>query len=182
VRFYITTPQGPFATVVGTANNTFTTRRDVTGTVLPTVPGNTVELGMKLKFEAEGEYSTTGTPTLSLGMWFGTAAGAITDQWEYTAAATVSGAAAFPWRMEWRGLVTGTLGTTTTIVGSGEVELGTSLIVFGPALPIPSTAALRTRATYDANIARAFGVCATYGVSSASNQIITYNTSLLLMN
>jgi hypothetical protein len=182
VDIYLVTPVGPFHTGIGTANNTFTTRRDVSPQPLPVIAGQTLRLGSKLKIEAEGEYSTTGTPTLSIGVWFGTIAGAITDQWEYTAAATVSAAAAFPWRLEWRGLVTGTLGATTTIVGMGEVELGTSLTVQGAAFPIPSTAALRTRATYDSTIGRAWGVCATYGTSSASNGITCYNLSMMLLN
>lgn len=182
MHFELVNPIGPYHTAVGTANNTFTTRRDVSPQPLPVVPGQTVELGTKILIQAEGEFSTTGAPTLSLGVWFGTAAGAITDQWEYTAAATGTGAAAWPFRIEFLGLFTGTLGTTTTVVGSGEVKLGTSLTAFGGGLPIPSTQALRTRATYDYTIGRAWGVCATYGTSSVSNSILVNNLSVTLLN
>jgi hypothetical protein len=178
---YLVTPVSPFPTAIGTANNTFTTRRDVSPQPLPIIQGGTVRLGTKFKIEAEGEFSTTGTPTLSLGVWFGSIAGAITDQWEYTAAATGSGAAAWPWRLEWRGVVTGTLGATTTIVGMGEVQLGTSLTA-ATSIMIPSTAALRTRATYDSTIGRAWGVCATYGTSSSSNGVTCYNLSMMILN
>jgi hypothetical protein len=98
----------------------------------------------------------------------------ITGQWEYTAAATTSGAAAWQWRLKWRGKVAGPLGTTCGVIGQGIVELGTSLTAFTP-IVIPSTQALRTLTTYDSTIARAFGICATWGTSSASNSI-TVNT------
>lgn len=179
---YLVTPISPFPTAIGAANNTFTARRDVSPLPLPVIQGGTLRLGSKIKVEAEGEFSTVGTPTLSLGVWMGTVAGSITHQWEYTAAATGSGAAAWPWRLEWRGIVTGVLGTATTIVGMGEVELGTSLTTFGAAIAIPSTAALRTIATVDTTIARAIGVCATYGTSNAGNGITCYNLTALLFN
>lgn len=178
---YLATPVGPFATAVGTANNTFTTRRDVSPQPLPVIQGGTVRLGTKILVTANGEFSTTGAPTLSLGVWFGTVAGSIQDQFEYTAAATGSGAAAWPWRIEFEGLVTGTLGTTATITGQGEVHLGTSLTAMST-IPIPSTAALRTRNTYDSTIARAWGVCATYGTSSASNGITCYDLRVMILN
>lgn len=179
--YYLVTPVSPFPTAIGTAINTFTTRRDVSPQPLPVIQGGTLRLGSKIKVEAEGEFSTTGTPTLSIGVYLGTVAGVISHQWEYTAAATGSGAAAWPWRLEWRGLVTGTLGTTTTIVGMGEVELGTSLTACST-IQIPSTAALRTVATVDTTIARAIGICATYSVSSGSNGITTYNLSAMILN
>lgn len=180
--FYYTGPIGPFHTAVGAAFNTFTTRQNVSPVPLPVMQPGMLRLGSKLKVEANGEFSTTGTPTLSIGVFIGTAAGAISHQWEYTAAATGSGAAAWPWVLEWRGLVTGTLGTTTTIVGEGYIQLGTSLTSMGTPIAIPSTLALRTVATVDTTIARAIGVCATWGTSSGSNGITVYNLSALLLN
>jgi len=178
--FYITTPVGPFAPAIGNAFNTFTARQDVSPQPLPVVNANAARPGLKVKIEAEGEFSTTGTPTLSIGCYIGTVAGVITTVLaEYTAAATGTTAASWPWRLEYRGIFTA-VGTTGTMVGMGEVELGTSLTAVS-AIQIPSTLALRT-ITWDTTIARAIGVCATWGTSSVSNQIKTYNLSVLLLN
>jgi hypothetical protein len=178
---YWANPIGPFHTATGAAFNTFTTRQDVSPVPLPVVYPPMLHLGSKIKIEAEGEFSTTGTPTLSIGTYIGTQAGVITTVLaEYTAAATGSGAAAWQWRLEWRGLVAGPIGTACQVTGTGTVELGTSLTAFSTQ-PIPSTAALRT-VTWDTTLARAIGICATWGASSASNSIKTYNLSVLLMN
>jgi hypothetical protein len=178
----LVSPVDPWHTAVGAAFTTFTTRQSVSPLPLAVIQGGTLRLGQKIRVTAEGEFSTTGTPTLSIGVFLGTVAGSITHQWEYTAAATGSGAAAWPWRLHWLGLVTGTLGTTTTVVGQGYVMLGTSLVAFGSLLPIPSTQALRTVATVDTTIARAVGICATWGTSSASNSITTNNLAVELVN
>lgn len=183
---YLTTPVGPsFPVAIGAAFATFTARQDVSPRgagigELPVIQGGVLGMGTKIKIEAEGEFSTTGTPTLSIGCYIGTIAGAITTVIaEYTAAATGSGAAAWPWRLEWRGMVVNT-GTSGSVVGCGEVQLGTSLTAMA-SIAIPSTAALRT-IVWDTTIARAVGICATWGTSSASNSIKTYNQSVLLLN
>jgi hypothetical protein len=177
---YYATPVPPFPTALGAAFNTFTTRQDISPQPLPIIYPGQLRIGSKIKVEAEGEFSTTGTPTLSIGTYIGTIAGVITTVIaEYTAAATGSAAASWPWRLEWRGIVTA-VGTAGSVTGCGAVELGSSLVA-ATTLPIPSTLALRTIA-WDTTIARAIGVCATWGTSSASNSIKTYNSSVLLLN
>lgn len=178
--FYMTTPVGPFPAAIGASFGTFTTRQDVSPQPLPVVQGYQLRLGSKIKIEAEGEFSTTGTPTLVLGFYIGTAAGAVTTVLaESGAITTASGAASFPWRLEYRGIITA-VGVSGACVGTGDLELGTSLIAFSDT-PIPITLALRT-IVWDTTIARAIGVCATWGTSSASNTIKTYNHSVLLLN
>lgn len=183
---FLATPVGPsFPIAIGPAYNTFTARQDVSPRgagigELPVVQGGVLGYGSKIKVEAEGEFSTTGTPTLSIGCYIGTAAGAITTVLaENTAVATGSAAASWPWRLEWRGIVVST-GTAGSVVGMGVLELGTSLTA-ATTLQIPATLALRT-IVWDTTIARAIGVCATWGTSSASNSIKTYNMSVLLLN
>jgi hypothetical protein len=179
MRGYILTPNKPFHTAAGAAFGTFTTRQDVSPFPLPVVQGNDLEIGQKIVVEAEGEFSTTGTPTLSIGTYIGTVAGVITTVLaEYTAAATGSAAAAWPWSLSWRGIVLGPLGATCSVLGQGAVILGSSLVAV-TTLPIPSTQALRT-ITWDTTIARAIGICATWGTSSASNTIKTNNLSVYL--
>lgn len=178
---YLTTPAGPFHAAVGASFGTFTTRQDVSPTPLPVINGYQLRIGSKIKVEAEGEFSTTGTPTLALGLYIGTAAGAITTVLaESSAITTGSGAASWPWRMEWRGLVVGPMGTSASVTGQGDLELGTSLTAFSTTA-IPTTAAART-ITWDTTIARAIGVCATYGTSSASNTVKVNNLSVLILN
>lgn len=180
MRIYLTEPIGPLPTAVGASFNTFTTKQDVSPFPLPVVNGYKLELGSKLWIQSYGEFSTTGTPTLSLGYYIGTAAGAITTDIAVSSAiTTASGAAAFPWALEWFGIVTGTLGTTATLVGGGELKLGTSLTAW-TSTPIPISQALRTF-TWDTTIPRAIGVSAAYSASSASNTVkVNGHTAVLL--
>src|SRR5262245_6405268 len=181
---HYTTPLGPFAPAIGNAFNTFTTRQDVSPLPLPILPANACDVGTMIKIEAEGEFSTTGTPTLVLGFYCGapgaSGGGTITSVLaESSAITTGTGAASWPWRLEYRGKIV-TLGTAGSIVGCGNLELGTSLTAISSS-PIPITLALRTVAV-DTTAARAIGVCATYGTSSASNAVKTYSITALLLN
>jgi hypothetical protein len=186
VPINLVVPVGPsYPVAIGPAYNTFTTRQDVSPRgagigELPTIQGGTLGFGSSITIEAEGEFSTTGTPTLALGFYIGTAAAAITTVIaESSVITTGSGAASWPWHMEWKGLVTAT-GTAGSVTGQGWLDLGTSLTA-STRTPIPITLALRTF-TWDTTIARSIGVCATWGTSSVSNQIKTYWLRPLLIN
>lgn len=180
-------PIGPtFPVAIGPAYNTFTTRQDVSPRgagigEIPVVQGGVLGFGSKIEIEADGEFSTTVTPTLALGFYIGIQAGTsiTTVIAESSAITTGSGAAAWPWHMEWRGLVTLT-GTSGSVTGSGYLDLGTSLTAMSRT-PMPITAALRTFA-WDTTIARAVGVCATFGASSISNQIKVYTHRVCIIN
>jgi hypothetical protein len=179
-----TTPLGPFAPDIGAAFNTFTTKQDVSPLPLPILPANAVDKGTILKIEAEGEFSTTATPTLVLGFYAGapgaSGGGTITHTLaESSAITTGSGAASWPWRLEYRGKFTLT-GSSGTIVGCGDIEFGTSLTAL-TSFPIPITLALRT-VTFNTTIANAIGVCATYSASSISNAVRTYAITASLLN
>lgn len=181
---HYTTPLSPFAPAIGNNFNTFTSRQDVSPLPLPILPANACALGTAIKIEAEGEFSTTGTPTLVLGLYAGvpgaSGGGTLTTIFaESSAITTGSGAASWPWRMEYRGKIV-TLGTAGSIVGNGNLELGTSLTAIS-AVPIPITLALRTVAI-NTTVANAIGVCATYGTSSASNNVRTYQITASLLN
>lgn len=178
----MTTPYGPFPGSIGAAFNTFTTRQDVTGVGrLPVIPAGTLRSGSQLEFDARGEFSTTGTPTLSIGFYIGTQVPAITTVVAESAAITTgSGAAAWAWEMHWEGLVTDAL-VAGSMTGHGYLKLGTSLTAYAADAPIPTTAAARIVAI-DTTIARAVGVCATWGTSSASNSIKVYKVSACTRN
>lgn len=178
--FYMTTPVGPFPAALGAAFNTFTTRQDVSPQPLPVVQGYQLRLGSHIWIKSVGEFSTTGTPTLALGHYIGTVAGAITTVISESAAITTgSGAANWPFDLEWVGVCTA-LGTAGSVTGAGTLQLGTSLTAYANS-PIPVTLALRT-IVWDTTIARGIGVCATYGTSSASNGVKVYSHNVAILN
>lgn len=178
---YLCEPFGPFHTAVGASFGTFTTRQDVSPVPLPVIPAGKLRLGSQLEIDARGEFSTTGTPTLALGFYIGTQAAAITTVLaESSVITTGSGAAAWPFEIHWEGVYVGPIGTAGSLVGSGELKLGTSLTAW-TSTPIPITQALRT-VTIDTTIARAIGVCATYGTSSASNTVKVNKLNAMIKN
>ncbi len=168
---YLTEPVGPFATVASAAFNTFTTKQNVT-TIgnAPVIPAGKLRAGSKIEISAFGNFSTTGTPTLQLGFFFGLRAlTSPTDLALSSAITTASGAASFPWKMEWKGFCTASA-VAGTLLGQGWLLLGSALTTFNNEVPIPITAALRT-VTIDTTIERAFAVNAAFSASSASNQV-----------
>jgi len=180
---YYTTPLGPFAPAIGANFNTFTTKQDVSPLPLPILPANACRPGTCIKMEAEGEWSATGTPTLVLGFYCGApgtvGGGTITTTFAESVASTLSANTSFPWRMEYRGKIV-TVGTTGSIVGSGDLEMGTSLSAITSTM-IPITLALRTVAI-NTTIANAIGICATFSASSASNNVRVYQLTASLLN
>lgn len=180
--FYLAEPVPPFASAASAAFNTFTTKQNVTtaGNV-PVILGGKLRPGSKLSVRAAGNFSTTGTPTLSLGFWIGTRALAMTIDLAISSAITTgSGAAAWPWIMEWDGLCTAA-GVSGSVLGQGRLFLGTALTTFASPVPIPITQALRTVAI-DTTIERAIGVSAAFSASSASNQVQVDDVRALILN
>jgi hypothetical protein len=182
VDIYLTTPVGPFPTAAGASFGTFTTRQDVSPQPLPVIQGGTLRIGSKIWMKATGEVSSTGSPTLILGFYFGTVAGSITANafWE-SGAITVATGAAWPWDLELLAIVTGPLGTTASIVGQGVLQMGTSLTAFSNTA-VPITQALRTVSVLDTTIGRAIGVCGTWSASSASNTVKVNSLTVQLHN
>lgn len=178
---YLTEPVGPFHTAAGSAFNTFTTKKSVDPLPVPVIPAGKLRIGSKVLIRANGEYSTTGTPTLAWGLWFGTRALSITGDIALSSVITTpSGAAAFPWLMEWEGICNA-IGTAGSLLGQGTLVQGTSLTA-AATFPIPITQALRTVSSFDTTIERAVGVSATWGTSSASNSITVNNLTVLVLN
>ena len=171
----------PHPNARGSAKNTFTTFQDVSPLPLPASYANELKVGSKVILEAIGEFSTTGTPTLSIGFIYGATAGAAggTTVAQTAAITTGSGAAAWPWHARWQGIVTA-VGATGVIYGSGILDLGTSLTAFTPAA-MPTTAAARS-VTVDTTTAKLWGVGAAWGTSSASNSITVDMFNVQILN
>lgn len=176
---YLTGPVDPFHVGIR-ASNTFTTKQDVSPSPVPVIPGGTLYAGMKLHLFAHGHYSTTGTPNLTMGFWFGTRAGAITGDIALSSVIATATATLWPWWMEWRGVCTAP-GVAGTLVGQGRLQLGSSLTALNAEVPVPITAALRT-VTIDTTIERAVGVSATFSASSASNEVGCNDMTALILN
>jgi hypothetical protein len=177
MRLPIVAPLTPLHVADGSAFNTFTTFQDVSPAPQLVIPQQMMDVGMELEIYAQGEFSTTGTPTLSIGAWFNGAAGAApTSILAQTSAITTgTGAAAWPWEMYWHGRLR-SIGSSGSFKGLGWVKLGTSLTAYS-LVPQPITQALRT-VTVDTTANRAVGVGAAWGTSSASNSITCYNLSV----
>jgi hypothetical protein len=174
MRLPIVGPLTPLHVADGAAFNTFTTFQDISPVPQLVLPQQMMDVGMELMLYAHGEFSTTGTPTLSIGMWFNGAAGAAPTSVlaQSSAITTGSGAAAWPWECWWRGRLRA-IGTSASFKGVGSLILGTSLTAVS-VNPIPITQALRT-VTVDTTQNRAVGVGAAWGTSNASNTITVYN-------
>jgi hypothetical protein len=181
MRLPIAGPLTPLHIADGASFNTFTTFQDVSPVPQLVLPQQQMDAGLELFLWADGEFSTTGTPTLSIGFWFNGAAGAAPTSIlaQSSVITTGSGAAAWPWTAWWRGRLRA-IGSSASFKGQGHLILGTSLIAESMT-PIPVTQALRT-VTVDTTANRAVGVGAAWGTSNASNNIICYNLSALAIS
>ena len=173
---YWVTPIPPFNPAAPLAFTTFTTAKDVSPLIKPLLYGGQLRVGSMIEVEAWGEYSTTGTPTFRLGIFYGTAAVVLASS-ALTATATTG--AAWPWHMKYQGRVTA-VGATGSITGQGFLDLGSSLTVIG-STSIPVTAAARVVAI-DTTTNKELGVLGEWGTSSASNSVQTNYLHALLIN
>lgn len=160
----------PFHTADGTALASSTTLTDVSTAPQITLPANFLEAGMRVQLDADLTFSTTGTPTLLLGFYYGAVAGSALAA--SSAITTGSGAASWSARLRYLGKITA-VGSSGSITGHGTLELGTSLTAFS-VRPIPEVAASRT-VTIDTTAAKALTVGAQWGTSNASNTITCNN-------
>lgn len=165
----------------GSAKNTFTAYQDISPLPLPSSGQNELKVGTKVVIEASGEFSTTGTPTLQIGAIYGAAVGAAggVAVAQSAAVTTGSGAAAWPWRYRYSGIVTA-VGSSGVLYGSGVLDLGTSLTALSSS-PCPITAAARS-ATIDTTVSKLWGIGAAWSVSNAANSITVDVFNLQILN
>src|SRR5215471_12110267 len=162
----------PQPTADGTALASSVTLTDISP-VNPTVtlPANFQYPGTAFKLTAFGIFSTTATPTLLLGFYYGGVAG--TALVTSGAITTGSGVTNVPWHME-AYLTVRSVGATGTIKIHGWVDLGTSVSAVSH-LPMPSTANTGT-VTIDTTAAKLITVGAQWGTSSASNTVTCHHS------
>jgi hypothetical protein len=170
-------PLPPNHVADGASYNTSVTLTDVSRAPQKQLAAMQLVEGTEIELAAHGNFSTTGTPTLLLGFYYGGVAGVALAA--TTAITTGSAAASWPWRLYYRGRVRAT-GTSGSINGDGHIMLGTSLVAF-TLRPIPETLALRT-VTIDTTIVKNISVGAQWGTSSASNALICNDLSIMLLS
>src|SRR4051812_15306105 len=179
-RLYLRSPVPPFHSADGTPLASSVTLTDISPApqIVPAA-FTMLEVGMEFEIDAFGEFSTTGTPTLLLGLYWGGVAG--TALAATTAITTGTAAAAWPFHLRYRGRLRA-VGSSGSIKGFGWVDLGTSLTAVATTF-IPVTQALRT-VTIDTTGAgaKALTVGAQWGTSSASNTVTCYDLSVDIAN
>jgi hypothetical protein len=142
-RTYWVAPVPPLNFASGTAF-TGTSLLDISPGALLTprqVPALVPELGTTMRVRATGQVtSTSATPTLVLGLYWGGIAGVPLAS--LAALAVTASFAAWPWILEYEGEFRA-LGTSGTIQGQGKLEWPSSLTAW-TTQPLPATAAART--------------------------------------
>ncbi len=156
----------PQPTAAGTALANSTTLTDISVAPQFTLPANYLLAGSALKFTAYGVFSTTATPTLLLGVYYGGVAGTALA----TTGAVTTGSAVtnVPWRLEVTATVW-TTGSSGTAKAQGLFGMGTSVSAWN-FLPVPNTANTGT-VTIDTTAAKALTIGAQCGTANASNTI-----------
>jgi len=178
-RAYWLGPIPPFHVADGAAFTTFTAFQDISPTPAIVLGAGLLEVGSELEIIADGEFSNaaTTTPTLALGLFYGTAAVPLGSGTPIT---TTVSAVSWGWHIEYRGRVR-SVGTAGSIVGQGQWEIGTSLTAYSARQALAPTLAARTVAI-DTTTAKAIGVGATWGTSAAGNSIKVNQLSVRLVN
>jgi len=177
---------GPSQGGASTAQNTFTTVRGLvvggsaavwnTASYPATAPG--LSAGTNINVNAWGVFSTTGTPTVILGLYRGTINDPVTTSPEILAVSTAktmtTGAATWEWHCWWRGrvLTTGTVTTGGTIIGTGEWNFGTALTT-DTRQRWPETAPASV--AIDTTISKGIAIGWTWSASSSSNTVTCHD-------
>jgi hypothetical protein len=158
-------------------NNTFTGPQNLIKTAAaysaqPTIiPVNYLKPGSSFRTEAFGTFSTTGTPTLVFGLYYGATALGVN-----AALTTASGAVTLDWHMRVSTLVRSAATPTAVVtVTQGELWYGTTLTAITQ-IPIPG-AALAT-VNVDNSTANELSVQATYSASAAGNIVVLHGLTI----
>lgn len=130
-------------------------------------------MGSLVRFVAAGRFSTTATPTLLIGLYYGAVAG--TAIMTTGAITTASGVTNLTWRFEGEFRVR-TVGSSGTALGTARMHgvPSATAVNLAPA-SAPATA------TIDTTAAKALTIGAQWGTSSASNTITCHHFDLELV-
>lgn len=147
------------------AVNNFTAVTDISRAPHYTLNAGFSVNGTSLSFRAWGVFSTTGTPTLNLGIYWGGAAGLALA----TTGAIVAGSGVtnVPWRLELDTIISAK-GSSGAAVSQGLFGMGTAVGAWNW-LPVPNVA--QADVTVDTTAAKMLTVAAAWSAASVSNTI-----------
>lgn len=149
----------------GSALANTTTATDISPSPQLTLPAGYMYIGQRLRVVGYGIFSTTGTPNLTLGVYYGGVAATLLAG--TGTVATGNNAASWPWRIQAE-IYVRSLGSSGTVWVNGIVFLGTSLTAMTP-LWIPNSQTQPV--TVNTTTANTLTVGATWGSASSSNTI-----------
>ena len=160
---------GVSQTTAGTALNTSASATDITagGNVLGqafTFPADSLQVGQQFRVRAKGIVSNTSTPNLTLGVYYGGVAG--TALCSTGAIATASSLSNSLWSLE-ADFRVNAVGTSASIYALGSVVGPYAATAFMPA----SSSSGNLVSSLDTSTAKILTIGATWGTSSASNNI-----------
>jgi hypothetical protein len=161
----------------GTALSNSTVLTDIGPAPQYVVPANYLYVGQRWKIRGYGVFSTTtGTPTILVGIYWGGVAG--TAIATTAAIATANSQTNDPWRIECD-INVRSVGSTGTVWANGRFELGTSLTALTPYW-IPSSQTQPV--TISTTTANAWSIGAQWGTANASNTITCEDLIVELLN
>jgi hypothetical protein len=159
----------PYQTTNGTAYASSTTPTDVSPSPSITLPANYYYTGQLFRWTAWGTISTTGTPTILFGLYYGGVAG--TALAATAATTTASGLATEMWKIDGISRVH-TLGASGVITSYGNcVGIGATAALN---VQMPATSAGGNAVTVNTTTANAWTIGATWGTNSASNTLTCF--------
>lgn len=159
----------------GAAVSNFTSATDVSpgtnvaGQAFQTAPAQLYP-GQMWRFTANGTWSSTGSPGVSLGVYYGGAAGSPICYGSVGTASAQLNAASVPWVLEALGRVT-TVGSGTTATWQVIGKLA-GFNSFGLPTMMPQ---YTQAAAYDTSVAKLITLAATCSASAAANALTVYN-------
>jgi hypothetical protein len=157
----------------GAAYANSVTITDVSAAPQFTLPANFLQVGSALRFEAFGVLSTTGTPTMNLGFYYGGVAGtALAATGAITQGSAVTNV---PWRIGLTAHVR-TVGSSGTVMCHGSGYFGSAVSTLSAEVPLPATALATV--TIDTTAAKVLSVGATWGTQSASNTLTLHGFTI----
>ncbi len=161
----------------GAAVSNFTSAVDVSpggsvaGQAFQTQPAQLFP-GQMWRFTANGIWSSTGSPGLSLGVYYGGAAGSPLCYGSVGAASTPANAASVPWFLSAMGRVTAVGNGTASWQVIGAL-MGINAANTVTMMPVYTAAALD-----DSSTAKIITVAATCSASAAANAVTVYNWAI----
>lgn len=150
----------------GAAYASSTTVTDVSPTPNTLIPAMYVHPNTVFEVRAAGRFSTSGTPTLNLGVYYGGVAG--TALCTTGTVTTASGAANVTWDLT-ATLIVRSIGSAGSIFATGRVHG-----IASPAAVMMPASAPAVTSSLDLTSAKALTLGATWGTNSASNTLTVH--------